>query len=29
VEASAQNKTYRYAITVIDEVGNKETLIFN
>lgn len=29
VEASAQNKTYRYAITVIDELGNKETLIFN
>ncbi len=29
VEASAQNKTYRYAITVIDEVSNKETLIFN
>ena len=29
IEASNENSTYRHAITVIDEEGNKETLIFN
>jgi serine protease Do len=29
IEASNENNTYRHALTVIDEEGNKETLIFN
>jgi hypothetical protein len=29
IEASNENSTYRHALTVIDEEGNKETLIFN
>jgi S1-C subfamily serine protease len=29
IEASKENNTYRHALTVIDEEGNKETLIFN